>query len=653
MGALGNALRRLARPDDHLVTTVPPLSDEELVERANDYAALPPSDYARKHGAILFRPVRVFYEGEWYSLQFNYCTNPFCRWFGEPQRRREHLKYKPHRYRLIGTLEEPRFICNPLRPSENGVSWGCKTTALSNWSIAEEIARLVTNDHVIPVQPDYQFHRDGCSQSQATPFEQPSAFHRRGESTGGSQKWRCKVCGKFTNVLPTRFKKLTYHQQRHEVLHQFAQLLISRVPVRRICEILGIGAQTYYTKLEALYRRCLEFLERHEMQAFAALSLPELWLNSDQFHYDLNTMRKKGEADGRFDVPEDLRFKTRVVVTAGMQTRYVFRADVAYDWTTTLDDVDRDTKLYKDDRLHRFARKHGRFRDHSAAPQPPVNPQDSKAGEEFVKARIEFQRRAQFLDGLHVNATYTALAQYWLLQHQIDVQEWRFVTDDDSSLKSAFMHVFAAEVKEQHAIHFLCQVPTGLSRQDAYGQYAQHRKDLRRWGERYGYHKESLYSLARLQLTDLVKQDPFYKNVIVDGEQHRRLTGHKVEHPLPGIDQGKRLVAPTTDLSDYSSQEIAELLLQIDNHATSAFMQQMRRRLSILERPLVTARKDGRSYIYANSKPKYAQYAVTILRTWYNFCSPFKTADGIEATPAQRLGLSDRVFDLSDIVFFR
>lgn len=54
-------------------------------------------------------------------------------------------------------------------------------------------------------------------------------------------------------------------------------------------------------------------------------------------------------------------------------------------------------------------------------------------------------------------------------------------------------------------------------------------------------------------------------------------------------------------------------------------MQNIRRRLSILERPLVTARGDGKSYIYANFNPKYAQMSVTILRTYYNFCLANKT----------------------------
>lgn len=100
-------------------------------------------------------------------------------------------------------------------------------------------------------------------------------------------------------------------------------------------------------------------------------------------------------------------------------------------------------------------------------------------------------------------------------------------------------------------------------------------------------------------------------------------------------------------------EEIANLVLNVSDYATNNFMQQIRRRLSILERPLVTARGDGKNYIYANFNPKYAQYALTILRTFYNFCEATKDLDGEERTPAQRLGLVEKQFTLKDILYLR
>lgn len=118
-------------------------------------------------------------------------------------------------------------------------------------------------------------------------------------------------------------------------------------------------------------------------------------------------------------------------------------------------------------------------------------------------------------------------------------------------------------------------------------------------------------------------------------------------------DKGFHKVDCTTDLTSLEPKEIAKLVMNVNDNATNSFIQQIRRRLSILERPLMTARGDGKSYIYANFNPKYAQYALTILRTFYNFCEIYKSADGKVLTPAQRLGITDKVFDLKDIIYLR
>ncbi len=95
------------------------------------------------------------------------------------------------------------------------------------------------------------------------------------------------------------------------------------------------------------------------------------------------------------------------------------------------------------------------------------------------------------------------------------------------------------------------------------------------------------------------------------------------------------------------------MLLNVNDHSTNSFIQQIRRYISSLERPLTTARGDKKSYIYANFNPKYAQFAITILRTYYNFCRPFKSADKKVLTPAQRLGITDKQFDWKDIIYFK
>jgi hypothetical protein len=85
-----------------------------------------------------------------------------------------------------------------------------------------------------------------------------------------------------------------------------------------------------------------------------------------------------------------------------------------------------------------------------------------------------------------------------------------------------------------------------------------------------------------------------------------------IESPLSDKDEGYRLLNCITDVRDMSLDNLAELLVQVNSRTINNYFQQIRRRISILERPLVTERGDGKSYIYANYNPKYVQYVLII-----------------------------------------
>jgi hypothetical protein len=102
------------------------------------------------------------------------------------------------------------------------------------------------------------------------------------------------------------------------------------------------------------------------------------------------------------------------VISSDIFSRYVFRADVAYDLDITLDEISEQTKMYKDVHLNTFAQKYGHLR-FPFAPQPPTK-FDNQLKSEFERARDNFVRRANYIDGLHINSTYTMIAHYWHLK---------------------------------------------------------------------------------------------------------------------------------------------------------------------------------------------------------------------------------------------
>lgn len=240
-------MKRLAQVDDPLVSITVPLSEATIKKRIQLYDELTPKQFKSRFSRDIYLPVQFELYGETHSIQVNHCANSFCTNFGEEQAK---YKGKAKKYHLSGKDAEKVLICGKDNRGLNGIpSLGCTTRTMSNWSVAAEIERLYRINTVLPVDLTYTFHKEDCS-IETTPFSQPKDFYKRGTSTSKSQRYQCKECEKFTNVLPDKKRNTGYHQKRNDILLQLAKHLINRVPLSRTCELLGIGRGTYYAKLE-------------------------------------------------------------------------------------------------------------------------------------------------------------------------------------------------------------------------------------------------------------------------------------------------------------------------------------------------------------------------------------------------------------------
>lgn len=641
-------LKRLSNRTDNTFDVKVPVTEEERLEREKEYPILADNRFATRFRNAVFVPVKVRLKEKEHVIQVNMCTSPYCGNFGLEQVK-FNSKRKPGRYKLAQARsgEGNRIVCNENPGQVHTLN--CTSEAMSNWSIAEEIKRLAVINSVTPVEPDYQFHKEGCERQHFTLFSHKELFYKRGKSQGNSQRYQCKLCKKFTNVLPSTRESTTYHQKRNDILPMFAKLITNRTPVNRVIEILDIGVQTYYSKLGWLYKRCLEFQEKHETK-LKNKEFKEIWINTDKMVYFLNNVRKKNKGSKYLLEQEEKQFPTQVVISSDTLSKYVLRADVAYDWDINLDYIASQTNMYKDDHLHTFAQKYGHVRIPSA-PRPPVE-FDTQTKREYEKEKEEFHRRSDYIDGLHINSTYTAAAHYWHLKKALNAKEWRFASDQDSSLISALMRVFSKEFQLSDAHHFIYRLDKSKSFRESLDDFQDSRNVLKNWALISGIDSKSSFEIANLMLTEELKTHLFFKEESIGGEVVRKWAQNPIVHPLPYKDTGYYTVDCTTDISSLEPEDIARMILRINNKSTDNFINQIRRRISILERPLVTSRGDGKSYIYSNFNPKYAQYAITILRTYYNFCMPSNSFDE-QKTPAQRIGIADKVFTWEDIIYLR
>lgn len=109
-----------------------------------------------------------------------------------------------------------------------------------------------------------------------------------------------------------------------------------------------------------------------------------------------------------------------------------------------------------------YLRKYERLR-YSYAPQPPTE-FDTQSEDEYNKELIDFNIRKNYVEDVHVKATYTAIAHYFLINRMLNVNNnIRFVSDDDSTLQLAIHKVFTDKFLESKAIYFTCQADKTLT----------------------------------------------------------------------------------------------------------------------------------------------------------------------------------------------
>lgn len=180
----------------------------------------------------------------------------------------------------------------------------------------------------------------------------------------------------------------------------------------------------------------------------------------------------------------------------------------------------------------------------------------------------------------------------------------------------------------------MSKVDKDKSLSQAMAAYHDAKEVLLEWAALNNIKSRSLRSIAVEYMSEMLKYHKFHV-LLPYGKNYKR-ANNPLLHPLATTDTGYPTVECVTDVSSYETRDLARMLLDVNHNATDAFIQLIRRRQSPLERPLVTARGDGKSYIYANFNPEYAQYALTILRVYFNFCLPYKTKDGENLTPRHR-----------------
>lgn len=105
-----------------------------------------------------------------------------------------------------------------------------------------------------------------------------------------------------------------------------------------------------------------------------------------------------------------------------------------------------------------------------------------------------------------------------------------------------------------------------------------------------------------------------------------KLQGVWVEHPFPVMSEPEKRVAYMTDWGDYDAAHLSWLYEMASLHAIDTVFMQIRRRLSLLERAIPTARRARRLWHgRAPYDPGTIGRMLDIYRVWHNGCTSATT----------------------------
>ncbi len=509
----------------------------------------------------------------------------------------------------------------------------------SNQSIAEERRRLL--DALIQ-RPEPSCPIETCA-NHSVPVSAKGQYQSFGVTPSGSKRYRCKACSKTFAAG----KSTTGHKAPHKNRLIFS-LLMNKSPRRRTCEVADIGPEGLYGKIDFLYEQTRVFAADRERRLLSGMALPRLYLATDRQDYVVNWTR---HVDRRNVI-------LHAVGTADNATGYVFGMHLNYDPDMDADETEKLAVAAGDYQaklpFRRFARCWLK-QDYDAAVLRRVKarkPQgvrdlhgdieetyaDTTQREDVEVSEVQDSGRRLPTSGMQIHSEYSLYGHFFYLKQLFGgVEKLRFFIDQDSGMRAACLATFQPEIAARKADAFFVRLGKEMTVTEKRSAVAARRTAFEQSRQ------------LNPGLTDTELETLLIKQRVAQMAPLGKWQDKWLMHPLPNMGEPEKAVCYLTDYRDYDEDHLARLYNKASLHSIDCFFMQIRRRLSILERPIGSASTAGRMwYGYSAYNPESIVKMLGIFRVFYNYCLAGK--DG--KTPAMRLGLAKGKVSLEDIIYF-
>lgn len=423
---------------------------------------------------------------------------------------------------------------------------------------------------------------------------------------------------------------------------------MNKVPFRRICEVAGIGHGTLYSKIDFIHRQCMLFVSNRE-QILPEKQIRRLYVSVDRQDYVINWT---SSADRR-------NVTLHAVGAADNTTGYVFGAHVNFDASLLPKDVEKEVRAIGDDSIDPPFRRYARLwiaKDYYDAilRSGQRNLSEFETGSLMKNIALTYKEAEGRADteisekqdedtmlpisGMQVHAEYTLHGHFFFLRKLFNnVEKVRFFLDQDSGIRAACLSAFCDRIKESRCDAFYVRIKTEITIDEKRRILAESR---RRFEAIKALHPDFRDSQVRLFM---IKER--LKELTAVGRWKDRW----VEHPFPNMGEPEKAMCYLTDMQGYDEDHIAWLYNKASMHAIDKFFMQVRRRLSLLERPISTSSNAGRRWHgYAPYNPAMVAKLLDIFRVFYNYVETGQD----KQTPAMRLGMAKNKVTIEDIVYY-
>ncbi len=596
------------------------------------------------------------------DIQVNFCKNPKCENFGltpeDMLSSEEYLEAKSFADSKRVRVRKPFYKIQKSSPRH--VSLSCKGChklksetnehqqtfhiLKSNKAVFEELERITR----YMVKPNERCPNEECLSNIGST---PTSIKKRGFTAAGRQRYYCNVCqNSFTNK-PARHR----NQRKSKDNKTLLRYLMQGNSIRSLAEGSEVSPQTVYNKIDFFHEQCMAFAAERESK-LNSMAIERLYLSTDRQVQISNWTNRKHKKNCEF----------YGIATADRESSYVFAFNFNYDpdlnplHINQLAQESGDSS--RENHLKTYARVWLESEFNEDTPKKEINGEALLASgslEGSIENKINFDNQLNStssserfdsttqlpLKGMEVHNEYTMMAHFFFLKRLFkNVGKTRFYMDQDSGMKTAYIAAFKDEIINGTSDGYLVNTEKGLTRDQKEIIYNLHTELIE---EVTGKHYPRLSKIEKDKaiqlLTEVNLRTPFVPN---------RSSDKWVTIPEPSMAEPKKMVCAVTNQSKYTEVHQARLLMKGTLHPVDRFFMQIRRRVSMFERPFLSGTNSRRTW-YANSpyNPEMYQKLADIYRVYYNYCKPFKNSNKKE-TPATRLGLAKGVVQLEKILYY-